>query len=832
MEAVKGACNILCIKPCIKEICTNGNLRNRFIRVFCRSERLIEFIPTEDTVTFSYIFYEIFRLVRSEWMIVPQTSRFQKSNYRACIFYLLDRLLKENYDILQSDMNTELEPDSNDRDDNSLNSFARTQHWRNRLFTSWFILQLVDSSCVIDNTILDQILKLCTELLKEENGQPLQLVPIGLIGKLVASLIDQKLDCNNCIPNTVIKTFDQHFTDSIFVEMFCRALSYGHRNNDENNPQWAHGVSEVLRDVGTYLAGASFYPFERAGRTSDIFVTHHARLIENILSILSRDFIIQSAGVFLDIARHFADAPVSEDQKNQQCTAIEIFTGVCRALLNNLPVEAWGLNVCIAFLDNILPSFPLSMMNCLYDGIRYIVHLQPSDHFYFLTEWTISKLSEHLWQHQVEKKEASQIGNSDTTSDGFSFQLKLLTLVKSILVEIDIQPQEVWYHNLMNKSNYRVQSNIISLEDNATLHIVYKHLLPNVLNSIGHPYEQCRGSIAGLLFRICQMHRKFVGNLSPEFDLSNEIMSTLEKYAHNKSGISFSWKQQCHCRITIGKFMLAFVRWGDSKFYTEFFLRILPIAFESLKLSEHKTTDSSQLLLDAEVVKIFRYVLAELASINTIAFGREFEIDNVLATMNQVSSSDVWKVRQVSAHFLRCFQGCHKFIFSPTQTEYATNIVATLLSDERREVSSAALAALIGILAVTPTNDVALLVKKFEKLSLCAISQRKRVRSKDEKLGMNELDCLRTQQRSVFFLCAAVLSRPYTTPSFVPIALAAISKHSFERNAPLTVRETVKKCCSEYKRTHIDQWQAHRRQFSQEQLESLEDVVSTPHYYA
>lgn len=38
--------------------------------------------------------------------------------------------------------------------------------------------------------------------------------------------------------------------------------------------------------------------------------------------------------------------------------------------------------------------------------------------------------------------------------------------------------------------------------------------------------------------------------------------------------------------------------------------------------------------------------------------------------------------------------------------------------------------------------------------------------------------------------------------------------------------------CGEYKRTHTDNWELHRRQFTREQLEALEDVVSIPHYYA
>ena len=85
----------------------------------------------------------------------------------------------------------------------------------------------------------------------------------------------------------------------------------------------------------------------------------------------------------------------------------------------------------------------------------------------------------------------------------------------------------------------------------------------------------------------------------------------------------------------------------------------------------------------------------------------------------------------------------------------------------------------------------------------------------------------------MFLLCATILVHPYDAPAYVPIALAAVSKYLFEKSAPLGVGQIVKKCCGEYKKTHMsDNCGVHRKAFSQEQLEALEDVVSTPHYYA
>merc|ERR1712137_272924 len=109
---------------------------------------------------------------------------------------------------------------------------------------------------------------------------------------------------------------------------------------------------------------------------------------------------------------------------------------------------------------------------------------------------------------------------------------------------------------------------------------------------------------------------------------------------------------------------------------------------------------------------------------------------------------------------------------------------------------------------------------KRKKKAKGSVPDEKKVETKDEDSIKKEQKRARMQQRSVFFLCAAVLSQPYDTPPYVPKALAAISRHSFERNAPLGVRDTVKKCCAEYKRTHMsDNWEVHRQVFTQEELE-------------
>lgn len=145
------------------------------------------------------------------------------------------------------------------------------------------------------------------------------------------------------------------------------------------------------------------------------------------------------------------------------------------------------------------------------------------------------------------------------------------------------------------------------------------------------------------------------------------------------------------------------------------------------------------------------------------------------------------------------------------------------------------MSALTGILASTPTNIVELMVDKYIKKANNSVIKKKKKGNIVLTGTTLEKEFTRAtkQQTSVYFLSAAVLSRPYETPHFVPRALAAISRHSYERSAPFSVREVVKLCCREYKRTHMtDNWNMHKQQFTQDQLDALDDVVSTPHYYA
>jgi hypothetical protein len=367
-----------------------------------------------------------------------------------------------------------------------------------------------------------------------------------------------------------------------------------------------------------------------------------------------------------------------------------------------------------------------------------------------------------------------------------------------------------------------------------------------------------------------------VARLSSLLDLDPTAASNTSQVSH---------KNRMNSLITARRFISNCVHMGEAKFeFSDYVIPLLPLAFESLDVSsddlsdisagasagsdsapgfptntppsagaDDSNNDAGRRALEAEVIKGFRGMISEVSVTGVISYGgraAERDLSRVLDAVEGACLHGKWQVRHAGANYLRCFQGAHKFLLARENTDRTTSLVADLLADDRREVSSAAMAALTGILAAAPLDDVAEMVRHFAKVAASTKMRRNRGRKDAEKSrdasstaagplpsqaaeSEKERKRARDQQVSVFFLCASVLSCPYDTPPHVPAALHAISPHSFERCAPLSVRETVKRCCAEYKRTHMsDNWDEHRRAFTTEQLEAFEDVVSTPHYYA
>lgn len=826
-EILKGVCLIMAVPRVMKDIMSSEERRIDLLEALCGTQDVIAMLPDEEMQKMLSYLHQIFTSFRSRFFTMPRITATAQNLQESCLSNLLNLLKEKN--IEESEINSSL-------------------NWRNRLIVFWFITIQVDKRYFLSrkHEIVSRVWETCISIIKSEPGQPMQKVALGLFGRL-ANIALYTNSSNNILCTNMEN------------EEFCRTLSealvYNHKEDKSvgggHSAQWSIGVAEIIKDSSSNLAPKTIFPFLRAGRANSYFKVAHSQLIQNILCNIATEPRKKACKHLLSIAKSLASSLPSEDQRNQLCTSAEIFAGVFVGIMHEEELETM-ISLCedsiFPFMDIVIEMIPSSTLGAFLDALRYGMSRLQSRVYVPLCFWAISKIENSLWQAEDD--------NATTAMEGFAVQSKWLAIMNIILIEMDIQTDSIqyvpWQSHLVSNEIYNDDNGKRVMSSSGVLasswEKICSSLLPMMLNALGHPYQSCRERIASVLFRIAYCDRNRVD--ANDAAGSNTRSLVISKLLSLNKSTDKSSKIHQHSLITARLFISYCIHHGESREeFANYIISLLPLAFASIKPAidedESKEDDPEIRMLQGQVVKAYRYSISEISVSCMIAYGSSSDLSVVLETLDSVSKHKVWQLRLAVAHYLRCYQGNHKFLFSTKQTKKTTRIVARLLADERREVSAAAMAALTGILAATPMSIVSVLVEKYrKKANNSVIKKSKKVKTMQHSpevemkgdvnaLAEKEKERAKKQQTSVYFLCAAVLATPYETPAYVPIALTALSKHSYEKSAPLAVRETVKMCCGEYKRTHMsDNWEIHRNQFTREQLEALEDVVSTPHYYA
>uniref|UniRef100_A0A7S3V8U0 Uncharacterized protein n=1 Tax=Chaetoceros debilis TaxID=122233 RepID=A0A7S3V8U0_9STRA len=828
-EVLKGISNLLSLRRVMKEVIPSEIHRQSLIKILCNSQKVISILPPEEMQKMILYFHSVFASFRSRFYSFPRLTKRDEELREQSLLLLISAVGDE--DIAIDEVGE-----------------GNSAHWRDRLVAAWFLLTFIDKSgAQISDNAIRSIWDTCINIIQQEDGQPIQKVTLGLIGKLANLTIENGLDGD-------YSDLQKKMRDESFCIDLCNALVSNHKEDKSigggHRAQWSVGVESILKDSLSNLSPRIIFPFKRAGRSSLNFLTQHGQLLSALFQIVGRDCAIDSAKHFLSYAHELASSLPSEDQRNQVDTAAEIFSGVAQCLLNSSAeddVQIVWTSTLLPFFEKALEKSPTSALATYSDSLRFIVRDLSPKQLLPLTEFVMNKIEKTLWQF-----DGYQSANG-TASDGFAEQSKWVVMMCVVLIEIDTEIETmnpyVWYHSSVTVSS----PPLVKIDVEATPPILHfwtmlsSRLLPRLLHAIGHPYQKCREQVAWCLFRVYNCYKKLsqqIKILPIQEEIKDQITNPgdliFQKLSPLSSSTGTATKEAQHSLITTRLFLFYCLHYGDNKNeYAEFILPLLPMAFEAIKpeVEGEGEVDADVRMLQAQVVKGFRYTIAEVGASCFVTYNNSNDISQLLKNLDTVSLHDVWQVRHAAAHFLRCFQGCHKFLFTSYQTKKTTRIVAKLLADDRKEVSAAAMSALTGILASSPSQDVGHMVHKYIKKANNSVIKKKR--SKVDKQALEgealekEFKRAVKQQTSVYFLCASVLARPYDTPSYAPKALAALSRHSYESSAPFTVREAVKLCCREFKRTHMtDNWELHKEQFTREQLEALDDVVSTPHYYA
>jgi len=138
------------------------------------------------------------------------------------------------------------------------------------------------------------------------------------------------------------------------------------------------------------------------------------------------------------------------------------------------------------------------------------------------------------------------------------------------------------------------------------------------------------------------------------------------------------------------------------------------------------------------------------------------------------------------------------------------------------EVREMAATTLSGILRLSPRRSVLQLRDRFVRLL-------KNSNLLDRKSPAYN-SALRQRHAAILGICALVDSYPYTVERWMPDLLTSVlAEHTYD---PIPISTTVRKCASNFKKTHQDTWHEDSKRFTDSQLTALSTLLTGSSYYA
>ncbi|XP_053568667.1 proteasome activator complex subunit 4 [Bombina bombina] len=206
------------------------------------------------------------------------------------------------------------------------------------------------------------------------------------------------------------------------------------------------------------------------------------------------------------------------------------------------------------------------------------------------------------------------------------------------------------------------------------------------------------------------------------------------------------------------------------------------------------------------------------------------QVPLVLEVLKQTARSSSWHARYAVLTYVQTMVFYNLFIFlhKEDRVQGIRCLVLHLLADEQLEVREMAATTLSGLLQCNFLRMDVTMQTHFEQLCKTRLPKK---RKRDLGLAVDTIPSgdLVKRHAGVLGLSACILSSPYDVPTWMPQLLMDLSAHL---NDPQPIEMTVKKTLSNFRRTHLDNWQEHKQQFTDDQLLVLTDLLVSPCYYA
>ncbi|KAF9785996.1 hypothetical protein BJ322DRAFT_1005050 [Thelephora terrestris] len=186
-----------------------------------------------------------------------------------------------------------------------------------------------------------------------------------------------------------------------------------------------------------------------------------------------------------------------------------------------------------------------------------------------------------------------------------------------------------------------------------------------------------------------------------------------------------------------------------------------------------------------------------------------------------IQTSPSWRVRLKVLPLLQVFYFRQVPLISEGKIVEIVEVVCRCLDDEVVEVREKAATTLSGILRLSPRRSILALKDRFLRLL------RKTSIPSDRKSAKYNL-AVRQRHAAILGVCALIDSYPYTVEKFMPELLTnVLAEHTYD---PAPISTTVRKCASNFKKTHQDTWHEDSKRFTEEQLSALSTLLTGSSY--
>jgi len=189
--------------------------------------------------------------------------------------------------------------------------------------------------------------------------------------------------------------------------------------------------------------------------------------------------------------------------------------------------------------------------------------------------------------------------------------------------------------------------------------------------------------------------------------------------------------------------------------------------------------------------------------------------------VSAIKSSKSWRIRLHALPALIVFFYRNLLTITPAGVSKVMDVLLDCLADENVEVREMASNVLSGVVRCSQRQSIVPLKNRFVALT------RKIVLPPRQEPAYAE--SLRSLHSAVLGLCALIESFPYSVPPWMPSLTEVLAPHATD---PPPISTTIRKCASEFKKTHQDTWHKDQQAFDEEQVQSLSTMLVGTSYYA